>query len=232
MRSEHPMYVRPSLIPLAFALLAAGCSDTVGPHPSVQQPTGQPHFLTWAGGVRPAFSAVGAAEGGEGNVAFLVSGDSGGLSLDVYQATFWAVRGQQRSVQINYVSSTADSVAVPFLRLSNVDPAYVPGVGDLALGDSVQISIIIDPILIRVSLEPSGLLFAAPTQLDLSYSGAGGDLNGDGVVDATDAAIESQLLAIWYLDDLTWTKTATAPSLTTRSFSTELLHFADYAVSW
>ncbi|HEV8264959.1 MAG TPA: hypothetical protein VGQ06_08395 [Gemmatimonadales bacterium] len=227
------MYVRRAVVPLALVVLAAGCSDAVGPHSSaVQQPTGQPHFLTWAGGVRPTFTAVGAAGegGGDGNVAFNISA-AGILGLDVYQASFWAVRGEQRSVQINYVGAAADADR-PFLRLSNVDPVFVPGVGDLALGDSVLISVTIDPIMIRVSLEPTGLLFMGSTQLDLSYSGAGGDLNGDGVVDATDAAIESQLLGIWYLDDLTWTKTATAPSLETRSFSTELLRFSDYAVSW
>lgn len=226
------MSARRALIPLALALLAAGCSDARQPTAAPQPPAQGPRFLRWAGDSAPQFSAIDAHSsqaGPRGRRASQVSG----LSLDRYTATFWAVRGEQRSVEINYLSATGE-VSSQFLRLASIDPAYVPGVGDLAPGDSVLITVSIDPNDIIVSLEPAGLLFANPTELAISYSGAGSDLNGDGVVDGADAWIESQALAIWKRDaaGLVWTKTAADQSVADQSFTKALSKFAEYAVSW
>ncbi len=224
------MSVRRSLI--ALALFAAGCSGERHPT-AVQQPLAPaPHFLRWAGSSPPQFSASGGLSGGVDNGVLLAS-PTGGLSLDQYTASFWAVRGQQRSVQINYLSSTGNTSS-PFLRLVTADPAYVPGWGNLAPGDSVLITVTIDPYNIKVSLEPTGLLFGDPAQLQISYGGAGGDLNGDGVVDATDAYIESQLLGLWYREGAAsaWTQISATQSLADKSFTSALPHFSEYAVSW
>jgi hypothetical protein len=143
------------------------------------------------------------------------------------------VRGQQRSAQINYVSVTGDTTS-PFLRLTISDPTNVPVVGALAPGDSVLITVTIDTVKIAVSLEPTGLQFGDPAQLQIWYGGAGGDLNGDGVVDSTDARIESQLLGLWYREGATnaWTQIPAVQSLAEKTFTSSLLHFCDYAVSW
>src|SRR4029077_7121346 len=63
MPSENRMSVRRTLIPLALALLAARCTN--GPHPTAgEQPAAPtPHFLRWAGGAAPQFSATGALAG-------------------------------------------------------------------------------------------------------------------------------------------------------------------------
>jgi len=226
------MSVRRYLIPLALAVFAARCAD--GPHPTgVQQPLAPgPQFLRWAGGSAPQFTAIGAFSGRVVNGVFQAA-PAGALSLDRYSAAFWAVRGEQRSVQINYLSSTGDTTA-PFLGLTTTDPAWVPGVGDLAVGDSVLITVTIDPTNIKISLEPTGLLFGDPAQLQVSYGGAGGDLNGDGLVDATDAYIESQLLGIWYREgvDSAWSKVSAAQSLSDKSFTSALPHFSEYALCW
>jgi hypothetical protein len=234
MDSENRMPVRSSLITLALAvaLFAAGCSDVVGSHPT---PVGQqaltvaPHILRWPGTFPPQFSAVGAPAGrGNGGVVRIT-----GLSLDQYSGSFWAVRGEQRRVQINYLSSTGDTSS-PFLQLTIADPVYAPGRGDLAPGDSVLVTVSIDPDLIKVSLEPTGLLFGDPAQLQISYGGADGDLNGDGVVDSTDSYIESQLLGLWYREgsDSAWTPIPAVQSLADKSFTSALPHFSEYAVSW
>ena len=162
----------------------------------------------------------------------LASLSDGVLSLDRNTATFWAVRGEPRTVQINYLSATGDTSA-PFLRLTITDPVYVPGIGDLAPGDSVEITVTIDPTTIMVSLEPTGTLFGDPSQMQISYGGADGDMNGDGVVDGTDATIEQQLLGMWYSEGgAAWTRIPATQSLADKSFTAALAHFSLYAVSF
>ncbi|HTI06508.1 MAG TPA: hypothetical protein VL549_14465 [Gemmatimonadales bacterium] len=154
------------------------------------------------------------------------------LSLDQYTVSFWAVRGESRSIQINYASSI-DSDTHPFLSLTTTDPQFVPGVGELAMGDSVLITVRVDTTKIGVSLEPTGLLFGAPAQLKLWYGGASGDLNGDGVVDSTDATIESQLLGLWYREgeEDSWTHLPATQSLDEKSFTYAIPHFSEYAIA-
>jgi hypothetical protein len=145
--------------------------------------------------------------------------------------SFWAVRGESRSVQINYTSTSASTH--PFLTLTVTDPRYAPGLGNFGMRDSVLITVTVDTTKIGVSLEPSGLIFGAPAQLKIWYDGAGGDLNGDGVVNSTDAAIESQLLGLWYRADLgkPWSKVGATQSLAEKSFTYAMPHFCDYAVA-
>jgi hypothetical protein len=226
------MSVRRALIPLVLALLLARCSGERQPTTGPQTTAPAPHFLHWADAVTPQFSAVGAVPppgSGDGLLASL----SGGISLDRYTAAFWAVRGEARSVQINYLSSTGDT-SFPFLTLTITDPVFVPGQGDLAPGDSVLVTVTIDPNDIKVSLEPTGTLFGEPAQLRMSYGGAGGDLNGDGAVDGIDADIETQLLGLWYREgaESAWARIPASQVVSDNSFISALLHFSEYAVSW
>jgi hypothetical protein len=238
MHLEIRMSVRCALIPLALALFAAGCTDERHPTAAAPPDGSAPHLLRWA--FPPQFSVAGTGQFsvvGSGATSRVPTGVqaslSGGLSLDRYTASFWAVRGQPRAVQINYRSFTGDTSS-PFLQFTNVDPAYVPGVGALAPGDSVLITVAVDSVNIKVTFEPTGLLFDTPAQLLISYGGAGGDLNGDGVVDQTDAYIEAQLLGMWYREgtDALWSKIDASQSIDTKSFTVALYHFSEYAVSW
>jgi len=229
---ENRMSLRPlALIPLALTLFAAACSDV--PHPAaVEPPPPAPHFLRWAGNTPPQFAVGDAALAPSAVGLRLASLSDGVLSLDRNTATFWAVRGEPRTVQINYLSATGDTSA-PFLRLTITDPVYVPGIGDLAPGDSVEVTVTIDPSAIKVSLEPTGTLFGDPSQLQISYGGADGDMNGDGVQDGTDATIEQQLLGMWYSEGgAAWTKIPATQSLADKSFTAALAHFSLYAVSF
>jgi hypothetical protein len=226
------MSARRCLIPLALALVGAGCSERLGPHPTVPPLAQAPQFVQWAGGSAPQFSTS-TPQAGDGGAGLFLAAPMNGLSLDRYTATFWAVRGEQRSAQINYLNSKTGGTS-PFLLLGGVEPSYVPGRGGLLPGDSVLITVTIDPTVMKVSLEPTGLLFRYPAQLQIWYGGAGGDLNGDGRVDATDAYIESQLLGMWYREsaDQLWTKIPATQSLSDKSFTAALQHFSEYAVSW
>jgi hypothetical protein len=154
------------------------------------------------------------------------------LSLDQYVVSFWAVRGESRSVQINY-SSSIDTLAHPFLVLTTTDPQFVPGVGELAMGDSVLVTVTVDTSKLGVSLEPHGLQFGEPAQMKIWYDGAGGDLNGDGVADSTDAMIEAKLLGLWYRATPSdpWTHLAANQSLDEKSFRYALPHFSEYEIA-
>jgi hypothetical protein len=153
------------------------------------------------------------------------------LALTQYQATFWAKRGQSRTLQINYAAGGGTS---PFLKLTISDPTYVPGRGNLAVGDSVLVTATVDPNAIAVALEPHQTQFGTATQLQIYYGGAGGDLNDDGVVDANDSYIESNLLGLWYqaIPSDPWSPIPATKSLSTKSFTAALQHFSGYAVSW
>lgn len=223
------MSVRRPLIPLALVLLAVGCSDE---RPTGVPPTATPHVLRWAGSVPTQFIAPNLPSSGSGHGGLRAS-MSDGLSLDHNTVTFWAVRGEERSVQINYLSSTGDT-SFPFLHLAITDPVFVPGRGDLMPGDSVLITVTVDPADIKVSLEPTGLQFGDPAQLQIWYAGAEGDMNGDGVLDETDAQIEAHLLGLWYREgaDSAWTVIPATHSLADRSFISALRHFCDYEVSF
>jgi hypothetical protein len=219
------MLVRRSLLVLALALMVVRCAD----QPTAVKAPASPQFLQWAGNVAPEFSATSSQHhSGRGRAA----SNAPPLSLDNYQVSFWAVRGEARSVQINYQSSIDDSTH-PFLRLTTYDPQFVPGVGELALGDSVLITVSVDTTKIGVALEPSGLQFGQPSEFQLFYGGAGGDLNGDGVADSTDAAVEQQLLGLWYreVEGDQWTHLSASQDAAGKSFTYALPHFCEYAIA-
>src|SRR5712671_3562394 len=216
------MFVRRSLLVFALAVSVARCADQPT---AVKAPAG-PQALRWA--QPPQFSARSDARARRAGTMALTPP----LSLDQYQLSFWAVRGESRSVQINY-SSSIDSLKHPFLLLTTTDPQFVPGIGELAMGDSVLITVTVDTSKIGVTLEPSGLQFGAPAQMKVWYDGAGGDLNGDGVADSTDSQIEAKLLGLWYREDDSeqWEKLGASQSLDEKSFTYALPHFCEYEIA-
>jgi hypothetical protein len=217
------MFVRRALLVLALALSVARCAD----QPTAVKPPAGPQFLRWAD-PNPQFAARTSTRARRSGAMAMTPP----LSLDQYVVSFWAVRGESRSVQINYQSSI-DNQTHPFLTLTTTDPTFVPGVGALAMGDSVLITVTVDTSKIGVALEPSGLQFGEPAQLKVWYDGAGGDLNGDGVVDSTDTTIEAQLLGLWYHEAQSdpWTEVPATQSLDEKSFTYQLPHFCYYAIA-
>jgi len=219
------MFVRRFLLVAAVALSVARCADQPT---AVKAPAApQLQFLTWAGST-PEFTAkIDPRVRRSGAMALTPP-----LSLDNYVVSFWAVRGESRSVQINY-SSSIDEETHPFLVLTTTDPQFVPGVGELAVGDSVLITVTVDTTKIGIKLEPSGLQFGEPATMKMWYGGAGGDLNGDGLADATDAQIEATLLGLWYREDSSnpWEQVSASQALEEKLFTYRLPHFSEYAVA-
>jgi len=217
-------FVRRSLMVFVLALTTARCAD----QPTAVKPPAGPQFLRWAS--LPQFSARTNDPRARRSGTMALTPP---LSLDQYQVSFWAVRGESRSIQINY-SSSIDSDTHPFLTLTTTDPQFVPGVGELAMGDSVLITVTVDTARIGVKLEPSGLLFGEAAQLKMWYGGASGDLNGDGIADSTDATLEAQLLGLWYREeqDDPWTKLSASQSVDEKSFTYALPHFCEYDIAF
>ena len=219
------MFVRRSVIVFALTLSVARCADQPT---AVQHSPSTPQFLKWAARATPQFSSTAIRPIRAGTAAY----QTPPLGLDNYVVSFWAVRGESRSMQINY-SSTINPGTHPFLKLTMTDPRFVPGIGELAMGDSVLITVTVDTTKIGVSLEPSGLLFGAPAELQVWYDGAAGDLNGDGVANSTDAVIEAKVLGLWYREGQadSWTNLPARQSVEEKSFTYALRHFSEYAVA-
>jgi hypothetical protein len=215
------MMVRRSLLVFALALSVARCAD----QPTAANPPAGPQFLRWSG--TPQFSSQTQARERRSGAMLTPP-----LSLDQYSVSFWAVRGESRSIRLNYVSAI-DNAPHPFLELTTTDPVFAPGVGALALGDSILITITVDTGKVGVRFEPTGLQFGTTSQLKIWYGGANGDLNGDGAVDETDAQLEQQLLGLWYREysNDAWTQLSAAQSVEEKSFTYALPHFCEYAVA-
>lgn len=225
------MFARRSLMVLALTLAVVRCAD----QPTGVQPTPPLRFVRWAGNSAPLLISTPQLPSGAANGIFRTAP----IILDRYSVSFWAVRGEGREVQINYLD--ADSTAKPFLLLTEMDPEFDPAVGELAPGDSVFVTVTVDSTNLGVSFEPAGLRFSTAAQMTIYYDGAGGDLTGDGAVDPTDSYVETSLLGLWNQQDTvdTWTEIAATQSLPEKSFTSTLtqptkyaLSYRDWVVSW
>ncbi len=219
MHREHLMRFRRYLMPLTVVLVAAGCTDQTGP-----SSTAVPMPL--AAVVLPPPPGT-----------HILQQSPAAPRLQTYQVSFWAKRGTQTTVFVNYRRAPGQFLPDPFLRFRIPINGLVAGAGGvpLARGDSVRITLTIDTVLFNLDFQPSGVLFssASPAQLAIWYENASPDLNGDGVVDATDQALKDQL-AIWYRGSRTqawkqvWSKNDPSQEVVTAA----LYHFSQYAVGW
>jgi len=211
-RTHAGMWTSKSLAAaMAGVLTLAACADTTGPQsePSayLSVATGQP--LTLLRHDEP---------------------------LGTYQVSFWAVQGQERSVEIDYQylspTSRADDDdaggggARRFLRLS-VPALALHRYPDGRLfqpGDSVRITVTVDPKFVVARFSPHGLQFAVrnPAVLEIWYGGASDDRPWAG-------------LSLWYESEpgAGWQPhTALHAPATARFIASLLTHFSGYAVSW
>ena len=203
--------------PLILVLVAAACSDQTGPSPTALQ---------------MPLAAVASPTG-----THILQQAATAPRLQTYQMSFWAKRGTQTTVFVNYRRRPGQWLPDPFLRFRIPINGLVAGAGSvpLARGDSVRITLTIDTVFFNVDFQPSGVLFssASPAQLAFWYENASPDLNGDGVVDATDQVLKDQL-AIWYRGSRTqawrqvWSKNDPSQEVVTAA----LYHFSQYAVAW
>jgi hypothetical protein len=231
------MSMRRLLLSIASLLLiTAGCRDGAPPLAPADSAQGT-RLLQMASQTDLQFEAIGASVESSGRMgrASFKAGDPAaallGPSVDKYLVSFWSVNGKDRTIQINYLSNGKSS---PYLRFSTKEPAWAPAVGEIAKGDSILITVIVDPTIVGATFLPAGLKFKSPSTLQIWYGGVGGDLNGDGLVNADDATIERKLLGMSYRENIfkPWELIPYKKNTIEKWTWAEIYHFSEYAVSW
>ena len=117
------------------------------------------------------------------------------------QASFWAVRGEDRELEMRSFPTPGDEDGEKFLELEIDDETLLrrPDGSSFAEGDSILITVTLDAGgRFIFDFQPSGLVFnpAEPAELKIRYVLGDDDFDGDGDVDDDDFAFEAQL-AIW-----------------------------------
>jgi hypothetical protein len=116
-------------------------------------------------------------------------------AIGVRQASFWAVRGENRRLELEYTTG-AEFLEFEVRANSLLRRADGTLFQD---GDSVQITITIDTNNRFIFFfEPSGLVFNPidPAQLEINYQYADDDIDNDGDRDSNDLDLEAAL-RIW-----------------------------------
>ncbi len=158
--------------------------------------------------------------------------------LERYTASFWAVKGEDRSIEIRYRESLSGFPNRPFLKFTVYGTALDRDAKGKRLrdGDSLLISLAIDPGTFRVDFEPSGLAFSGRRlpALRLSYTFADLDVDRDGDFDTTDVTILERATAFYHYADARsgWTAQPTMRNNFERFLEVTVPGFSGYAVSW
>lgn len=198
------------LVASVCALGALGCGDGTAPAP-LSRPADQLHFL------RPAATAQ---------------------PLPDTAISFWAKRGEDRELRLYYAPRPGSGDSEEFLRLSVPAAALLqrPDGSLVAAGDSVLISVrVVDPSRLIVEFEPSGLKFspASPARLRLELAETDSDLDGDGVVDARDDALKTQL-SVWRQEGpgQPWFKVTSSVFTDLNEVEADVFGFTGYALAY
>ncbi len=96
--------------------------------------------------------------------------------LATLDTSFWAVKGQDRKLEIRYQGQGGPGTGKEFLELVVEEETLLrrPDGGTFADGDSIEIRVTVDPVLFVVNFEPSGLVFNPNerAKLELDYDEA------------------------------------------------------------
>jgi len=217
------------IVLLILPLSVFGCSQEIT---SERQPVvadGQFHAVRFARSSGPAQFTGPNATPAAGAARAATAASSGDF-------TFWAYTDQDASITVNRVLD--DGTVQPYVTLRVPRGALYRRPDGTAFGlrDSILITVTPDPEELRVDLEPTGLVFnpLIPAPFTISYQGANGDFNGDGVVDQLDTYIEQVLLGLStqvHPGD-PWQLIPSINDIINQVLSSNLHHFTGYAVSW
>ncbi len=161
--------------------------------------------------------------------------------LQTLSTSFWAVQGEDRRVTIDYdldpvTAEACDCGTFVRLRIRKESLVNRPDGTPIAEGDSILITVTVDPQDFLATLEPTGLQFDPDDQPQLKfwYGRADLDLNGDGVVDAQDREILDEQGHIGVRADpgQPFFPLESEHNAIREFFEVKLDHFSDYVVLW
>lgn len=155
------------------------------------------------------------------------------------EASFWAVRGQDRELRLYFAPRASGLDSAEFLRFRVGDRSLLarPDGTPFAIGDSVLVSVrVIEASRLIVEFEPSGLRFdpAEPAELRLSLEEVDHDLDEDGDVDARDMTLLRQDVSLWRQESaaLPWVRLGTAYFESFDEFESDIISFTNYALAF
>ncbi len=100
--------------------------------------------------------------------------------LVTLDTTFWAVRGENRELEIRFQGQGGPGTGKKFLEFEVEEETLLrrPDGTSFALGDSILIRVTIDTVFFLANFEPTGLEFnpAEPARLEITYDEAEDDL--------------------------------------------------------
>lgn len=207
--------VRTGLAGLLVGLAVLACSDSSAPPDPNIRPPGQLNILRLAQSAPPLF---------QDTVSFWARYDQDSEAFIYFQDS----QGGQGEKYLDF--------KVPkFALLSRPD-----GTG-FSSGDSILISIrVVNPDSLLFEFQPAGLKFnpLKPAEFSLEYNHAGGDggegdYNDDGVVNAADDTVESEL-ALWQQENPgdSFVKLSTLLEVNLDEIEAKILGFSRYALAY
>ena len=188
------------------ALLAvlAGCSDSTAPA-NVERPASDLHFLRLSA-TAPALQAT--------------------------TVSFYAKKGEDREIRLRFQNGED---YLRFRVFAN-SLAQRPDGSAFATGDSIQITITItDPTRLVADFQPAGLKFSTstPARLQFEFGECDKDLNGDGVINATDTALVP-LISTWRQEaaNAPWVKVGSVVEVEINEVQADIAGFTGYALAY
>jgi Methionine aminopeptidase len=200
----------------ALAAAAGGCSDSSAPDPSQPSQPGDTRLSADLGIVRRSTAINGFVDT---VVTFYAGPRPGTRGQDLLPR---ARRESRRGVRA--------------LKIGSATLLSRPDASPIADGDSVLITMrVVDPALLLVEFQPSGLLFnpAEPAELEMQYGEGDDDLNHDGRQDSEDEALISSL-GIWRqeLPGLPFVRLSSSLFTSLAACDTKITGFTRYALAY
>lgn len=152
--------------------------------------------------------------------------------------SFYARVGSEREVRLFYQGAAPGDTGGEFMRFKVPSTGLYrkPDGSAFQAGDSILITVtVLDPARFVFEFAPAGLQFnpVEPAEISIHYGQCDKDFDGDGDVDAADAAIEPQL-DLWYRQTAgaLWFRVGSLQLEELDELEGDIRTFSQYAVAW
>lgn len=197
-------------ITLALAGIASGCTESTAPGGTGSSP----------GPVRSGITPIRQAPDAP--------------PLASYAVQFTAVKGESKEIEVKYAGASGEPEDFLDIELHENSLLKWPDGTPIQDGESVAMSIVIDPETFLFTLRPAGLEFdpAWPLEIEIRYENADDDFDEDGDIDGEDDSIRTSLGT--FREDLAdqWTPLLTENDSASGTLRARSKRLDNIAVSW